>query len=208
MSLRELHVPPERLAALALIATREVADAEDHDALAHAATCAECGWHLARLTADLDDLRLEAEAEADAHFDPAALAAQRARIMDGVAALVTSPRVVRFPASPRRSSLPVGGVNRRWVSMAAAAGLIIGLLTGQLVHLLPGVAPAAPNPVPVALDRIGPVRPAENTPAIVQARATLSDEELLNEIDAAVQLRRAAELRALDALTPSLAEIR
>ncbi|MGE0043076.1 MAG: hypothetical protein AB7H88_19800 [Vicinamibacterales bacterium] len=208
MSLRELHVPPERLVALALIATRDTADAEDHDALAHAAACPECGWQLARLTADMDELRAEAAAEADARFPDTDLDAQRARILDRVAALSRAPRVVPFPSPVRRSSLPIGGVNRRWVSVAAAAGLIIGLLTGQIVHLLPAAGRTLPSAQPSALDRVGPVRPAEGAAQIVQARAALSDEELLGEIDAAVQLRRAAELRALDALTPSLAEIR
>ena len=208
MSLRELHVPPERLVALALIATRETADAEDHDALAHAADCPECGWHLARLTADMDELRTQAAADADALFPPSALADQRARILQQVAAVARTPRVVPFPSPARRTSLPMSGVSRRWVSVAAAAGLILGLLTGQLVHLLPVAAPLAPAAQPSALDRVGPIRPAEGAAQIVQARANISDDELLGEIDAAVQLRRAAELRALDALTPSLAEIR
>ena len=40
------------------------------------------------------------------------------------------------------------------------------------------------------------------------ASMTLSDEDLLGEIDVAVQGRHPAELQALDALTPIASEIR
>lgn len=207
MSLRQHHVPSERLAALALIATRDTVDEEDHDALAHAASCSECGWRLARLTAELDDLRTHARHEADQLFDEDALAAQRQQIQAQVAALAHSPRVVRFPATLPRMAMPMRGANRRWIGIAAAAAFVIGLVTGQLVNVLPETGePAGASAV---LERIGPVRAASPDAArIVNARATLTDEELMSEIDAAIQMRRASELQALDALTPALAEIR
>ena len=206
MSLRQHHVPPERLAALALVATRETADQEDHDALAHAATCCDCGWRLAGRAADLDQLRSHARHEADRLFDEAALDAQRGRIRARIAALTHSGRVIRFPERQPLVPLHVGGVDRRWLAAAAAAAFIIGLTTGQLLHVGPEETEA--YGVSAVLERVGRVRPANDVVRFVNAEAPLTDEELLNEIDAAIQLRRAAELRALDALTPTLAEIR
>ena len=102
-------------------------------------------------------------------------------------------RVIRFPKAPY-GDLPATSVNRRWISVAAAAGLLIGLLGGQLVHLVaqptrrlpPMAASGAAN------DSSRPAYVAVSVPA---------DDGFLGEIDYAVQLRSPAELRALDELT-------
>jgi hypothetical protein len=140
--------------------------------------------------------RAAAHAEADAHFDERALEAQRHKILDRLAHLGQSAKVIRFPAAPRIEA-PVAGVNRRWITVAAAAGLIIGLLGGQVVHLLPAptrrLAPMASSIAPSAGTGSG----------IVPARATMTaDDGLLGEVDFAVQVRSVNELRALDELTP------
>ncbi len=66
------------------------------------------------------------------------LDAQRTRILDRLAHLGQAARVLRFPrrtARSRRCRSSTG--SRRWVSVAAAAGLIIGLVAGQLLHFVP-----------------------------------------------------------------------
>ena len=88
------------------------------------------------LKATLDAYRAAAHAEADAHFDERALETQRHKILARLAHLGQSAKVIRFPVAPQ-GELPVNTVNRRWISVAAAAGLIIGLLGGQLVNLVP-----------------------------------------------------------------------
>jgi len=89
----------------------------------------------------------------------------------------------------------MGGVNRRWISVAAAAGLLIGLLGGQLVHLVPQsnrrLAPMATSIAPSA----------PSSPTFVPVSAS-TDDGLLGEIELAMQLRGATELRALDEITP------
>ena len=113
--------------------------------------------------------------------------------------------MLRFPGRVREAAMPVSPVSRRWISVAAAAGLIIGLVAGQMIHLVPweqrlhraSVAPAQ-----------APQR--SSGPMIVQASSTVavsSDDELMDEIDEAMQLRRAATLRALDAFTPRVGEL-
>lgn len=196
-------VPPERLAALALGAP---ASAGDHDQplLTHVARCSACAARLAALSSELDALRAAAWHEADAAFDESALETQRTRILERLAHLGKAARVIRFPARAREAAMPVSANSRRWVSVAAAAGLLIGLLAGQLIHFVPDVRPARGGS---SLQAPGASRDT-NGPIIVQASTTLGpDEALLDEIDDAMELRRAATLRAIDALTPHVGEL-
>jgi hypothetical protein len=136
--------------------------------------------------------RAAACAEADAHFDDRALESQRHKILARIANLGHPAKVLRFPKSPY-GDMPTAGVNRRWISVAAAAGLLIGVLGGQLVHLVPqNTRRLAP------LATIAPSAPSR--PAYVAVSAPV-DDGLLGEIEYAVQLRSPAELRALDELT-------
>jgi hypothetical protein len=148
------------------------------------------------LSASLEAYRVAAHAEADAHFDERALDTQRSKILARLAHLGQPAKVIRFPLAPS-VDVPANGVNRRWISIAAAAGLIIGLLGGQIVHLLP---PQTRRMAPMA-SSIAPS--ADSVKTYVPARLTLpQDDGLLGEVDFAVQLRSASELRALDELTP------
>jgi hypothetical protein len=142
----------------------------------------------------LEAYRAAACAEADAHFDERALEAQRLKILSRLAHLGHPARVIRFPRAPH-GDLPVSRVSRRWLSVAAAAGLLIGLLGGQLVHILPQqtrrLAPMATSIAPSAPSR-----------QFIPALAPIDDDGFLSEIDSAIELRSAAELRVLDELTP------
>lgn len=137
--------------------------------------------------------RAAACAEADAHFDERALETQRHKILARLAHLGHPARVIRFPKAPA-GELPATGINRRWISVAAAAGLLIGLLGGQLVHLVPQpqrrLAPMATS--------IAPSAPARSSFVPITANV---DDSLLNEIDLAVQLGGPSELRVLTELT-------
>src|ERR671912_1104638 len=140
------------------------------------------------LEASLEKYRAAACAEADAHFDDRALEAQRHKILARLAHLGHPARVIRFPKAPS-GELPAPSVNRRWISVAAAAGLLIGVLGGQFVNIVPKqtrrLAPMATSIAPSAAAG----------PAFLQTAAPL-DDGLLGEIDTALQLRSAAELRA------------
>jgi len=137
--------------------------------------------------------RAAACAEADAHFDDRALEAQRHKILARLAHLGHPAKVLRFPKATYGEQ-PAVGVSRRWISVAAAAGLLIGLPGGQLVHIVPQqtrrLAPMATSIAPSA-----PARPA------YAAVSVPVDDGLLGEIEYAVQLRSPAELRVLDELT-------
>jgi hypothetical protein len=143
--------------------------------------------------AALEAYRAAACAEADAHFDDRALESQRHKILARLAHLGHPAKVIRFPKAAH-VDVPTSRINRRWISVAAAAGLIIGLLGGQLVHLVPQpsrrLAPMATS--------IAPSAPSGPTFVPVTASA---DDGLLGEIELAMQYRSAAELRALDEFT-------
>ena len=144
----------------------------------------------------IDAYRAAAHAEADAHFDDRALEAQRHKILARLANLGHPAKVIRFPVHAPVEA-PVAPVNRRWISVAAAAGLIIGLLGGQVVHLVPQqtrrLSPMASSIAPSA----------SSVTSYAPARISLpQDDGLLGEVDFAVQLRSASELRTLDELTP------
>jgi hypothetical protein len=204
MTVRGACVPLDRLTALALAAH---APQSDHDRvlLAHVAACDACAATFSGLTRQMDSLREVACQEADAAFDDAFLDTQRSKILDRLAHLGKAARVLRFPARSREAAMPVSPISRRWISVAAAAGLIIGLVAGQLIHFVPWDtrlhrSPQAQNTA---------AAPRGSGPIIIQASSTVAtstDEDLLDEIDEAMELRRAISLRALDAFTPRVGE--
>jgi hypothetical protein len=209
MRARDRHIPLERLTAMAFIARApEDASADntaDQLALAHLSRCDRCSGEFSRLTAEADGLREVAFAQADEVFDDALLDAQRTRILDRLAHLGQAARVLTFPRRGREVAMPVSTNSRRWVSAAAAAGLIIGLVAGQMLHFVPSTTVAV-------RDQSGTIQVADRTPGVVLVPASasvpaLSDDELMEEVEAAVQLRRAQSLRALDALTPTAADL-
>jgi hypothetical protein len=150
--------------------------------------------HTPDLAAALDAYRADAHAEADALFDDQALEAQRLKILARIDHAGQPARVLRFPVSAR-AVLPSSQVSRRWISVAAAAGLIVGLLTGQWLHLMPGDAARGRS-----------ARPVQSPPpaglSVVPAVATSTeDDDFLGLVDAAVRLHSISELRALDDMT-------
>ena len=145
------------------------------------------------LEASLERYRAGACAEADAVFDDKALEQQRHKILARLEHLGHPARVIRFPRA-QQGEVGAGAINRRWITVAAAAGLIIGLLGGQLVHLVPQQRRLSPMATSIA-----PSVPSQ--PQFLPVSAAV-DDGLLDEIEVAMQTRGAAELHALDELTP------
>lgn len=210
MNGREQHIPTDRLTALAFVARapedRSAENLDDTLALEHVSRCDECAARFTQLTFDADNLRHAAFAQADAVFDDGMLDAQRTRILDRLAHLGQTARVISFPRRSRDAVMPVSSTGRRWISVAAAAGLIIGLVAGQLLHFIPSA------PLPLRDDVASSIQAVDRSPSrsILPASATipvLSEDELMEEVEAAVQLRRAQSLRAIDALTPTAADL-
>lgn len=200
MNRRAAHLADDEVVALTYTSGAD-ADARDAEALAHAADCPACGDRLAAMSATLAELRLAAEAEADALFPESTLERQRRQILARIDHLGQRARILRFPAAP---AAPVPGVAerppiKRWLAGAVAAGLLGGFLLAESFHLLPGDAGRASERWAAA----GPDAGA----AVVDAAAP-DDDAFLSEIDAALGFSTSSELRALDALTPVSYEIR
>ena len=182
------HLSEERLVAVA-VASPATAREDVH--LAH---CAGCADRLARLAALLRDVSAVAADEADAAFPPARLASQRARILSRVGRITQPAAVLEFPAPTVLRALRP----RRWLGAAAsaAAGLLLGVAAGQAVR------PATP-PTSAAVETPAEVRGA---PVVRPAAITISDDDLLLQIETAGRRPQPATLRSLDALTPRTTE--
>ena len=183
-------------AALAEVWTNAVADghAPSHP---HLETCAECRLRFTSFTAWLDEVREDAIREADLMFPAERLAAQQAQILRRVEAAGQPTRVIAFPKATTVSVRP--SPIRRWVTAAAAAGLVAGIGLGQLLdlrHLSTG-----PSTFPEDRPSNAATRPG---PMVVPA--VLLDDAALAELEAAAAPSYEA-LRAFDTFTPRAADM-
>ena len=161
----------------------------------HLHDCERCARRRAELSSTLGDVAARVIEEADDAFTTERLARQHARIMQEVDHLGRPARVIAFPAGHTHEYVrPAARHVRRWIAAAGAVAVafLVGVFTEHLVHQLP----------------VGGVRPetriARSTDAVVArtVAASLSDDELLGQIEAAVDSAGPAALRPLDALTP------
>lgn len=163
----------------------------------HVRMCASCGARLQALQAWLQQIEIEAVADADAAFPASRLAAQRDEIMRKLEAAAANGRVIPFPAAPTHAIPALAFQPRRWLAAAAAAGLIVGLLTGRLLW-------DEQRPSPRDSSRSAALQRQTPAPRIERALAHPADELFLSEVELAIQSPPVAELQAIDALTPRM----
>ncbi len=163
----------------------------------HLEGCAECSVRYdafaASLAAIADDLRHEA----DDAFPAERLVAQQAQVLRR---LETFERPVRIIAFPRAARPVIAGQShvRRWITAAAAVGLIVGVGIGQLLEYRHTLT-VDRSPVSITAGTHKP--PTSRANGVRPIPATISDEELLMGSDALARPRVPA-LGALDDLTP------
>jgi hypothetical protein len=143
----------------------------------------------------LADAHAAAEAEADAAFTTERADAQRAAILARLGASADA-RVLSFPPRAAEPAVRTGARGQRpalgWMLTAAAAGLIIGVGTGQ------GIAVEWPRrPATVAVDS----KPGPRV-EVAPVDTDESDDAILGEVEVALAQRGVDELQPLDALTP------
>ena len=190
------HLSEERLIDLCLGAAASRADES------HLAACADCHGRRGSLTHMLADVTTAATIEADAAFPADRLARQQARILQRAEQEGRPGRVIAFPAGQAPAvSLLRSRPASRWAAAAAAAAFVVGLLAGHLAHDLPGSAPRSVAPQMVA-NEAGADAPLRVVPT------TLSDDELLGQVEMAVDSSGPAALRALDVMTPRAWDVR
>ncbi|WP_396626835.1 hypothetical protein [Luteitalea sp.] len=185
------HLSDESLLELhALLATGEHALAARY--LRHVKRCDECTQRLSVVREECADLGHDVGAYLDDRISAARLDRQHDVILRRLEG--QSGKVLAFPATVHRATPPPA--YRRWVALAAACGLVIGIGAGRLIG--PASFTAAPTWRATAPAMRG-------VPAGVQQE---TDEQMLVEIDAALTRSRTKEFRALDELTPRIADAR
>jgi hypothetical protein len=104
------------------------------DRPAHLDRCDLCAERALEMSRWLDRVRETASEAADEAFPPERLAAQQAQILRRLEQADEPPRVIAFPAhaAPDRTDRGTRRVAPAWVGVAAAAGLIVGVISGQV----------------------------------------------------------------------------
>lgn len=164
----------------------------------HLDTCAACRARLAAFSSWLDDLRTEANAEAEETFPAERLAAQQAQILRRIEAAGRPARVIRFPRFAQPISATTSNA-RRWIAGAAAAGLLVGVGVGQFMDLRNAVDRRGPA---IETAQAGSSRTGPAGPRVQTASLSLSDEELMSRIEEIAAPSMPDSLEAFDAMTP------
>jgi hypothetical protein len=114
----------------------------------HLDRCDLCAERAAGIGRWLDSVKAMGLDMADEHFAPEQLLVQKDQILRRLEQLDQPSRVIAFPGLSRFEVRPSGGrrVAPAWLGVAAAAGLILGLIGGQLMARMgerqPGTASA------------------------------------------------------------------
>lgn len=158
---------------------------------AHLDRCEICAERAVEIGRWIDQVRTAGSEVADQAFPPERLAAQQAQIMRRLEQLDQPSRVISFPNQTRLARESGGRrVAAGWLGVAAAAGLVIGVVGGQLSARVNGVEPAngvtasqqqpaAPMTTPAPQPTVTPApRPAAPTTAGTNARLDDSDVDL------------------------------
>jgi hypothetical protein len=184
-------------AAFAELWTNALADGKEPAEQAHLQECAECRVRFASFSTWMEEVRTEALTEADEVLSSERLAAQQGQILRRLEAAERPARVIAFPkhspGSVRR--FPI----RRWIAVAAAAGLITGVGLGQMWNFSDTSSPSFSDRI---VDTTARPLPG---PTAVPAIATLSDEAALADFEEIATPRYEA-LRAYDTFTPRAAD--
>lgn len=182
----------------------------DAVASAHMSDCAACRARYSSVARAFDEIRLAADADADAVFTPERLREQQQHILRRAEQLHRSARVISFP---RRTVHQIAGgarrVGPRWLAAAAAAGVFVGVAVGGrlwetgAIRQTPAMrvaAGATPGPRLSAAPAVLVSQPA----AVPEA---FDDDAFLQQLEFALERPHTGELIAFDVLTPHAREI-
>lgn len=158
---------------------------------AHLDRCDQCAARALEMSRWLEDVQSLGRADADAVFSEDRLEAQRGQILDRLAQLDRPSKVISFPAAAAASREPFA--NRRvspgWLAAAAAAGLMIGVVSMELSHMIPFGAPQT-QPAPV-----------------VATAPDSSSFEASDFLDRTFDRPSVTSMLALDEMTPRVADV-
>ena len=187
-------------AAFAELWTNALAEGRETADHSHLQACAECRLRFASFSAWMHEIRSDAAEDAAEALSSERLAVQQSVIFRRLEALERPARVIAFPKSGDNAvrSSPM----RRWVTAAAAAGLIAGIGLGQMLN----IRLWSPQPTQVRSTRTEPAAiPMARGPVALPAVAGLGDDATLGELEEIATPRYEA-LRAYDTFTPRAAD--
>ena len=172
----------------------------------HLADCASCGARYAELTAFMDGLRRDGEAEADAIFTPERLRLQQQQIVRRMALVGRPARILSFPGRMVRRTIDASSSRTapRWIAAAAAAGLFVGVAVGATFQWRSQEQARRTFLTDVS-------RPQRLSPVATRGTGqpdVATDDAFLSDLEIALERPHTRELQAFDALTPHLREIR
>ena len=219
MILRASHLQDDALVECYYAARR--GEAADPRSAEHLADCDGCAVRYAELGAFLNGLSEDAEAEVAALFPPETLRAQQQDIARRLELVGRAARVITFPG--RSAAQPSAPVSRsrvtrlasRWVAVAAAAGLFVGVAASSMFHFGPRVDFARSNTrrsaSPVAARQVmssAPARLSQSAGDTAVKAVVDMDDMFMSDLEAVLDRPHTSELVAFDALTPHVREIR
>jgi hypothetical protein len=161
----------------------------------HLDRCDICADRAVDLGRWLDDVKTAGVEAADAAFSPERLAMQQTQILRRLEQLDQPARVIAFPTQARLGQRDPNDrrVAPAWVGIAAAAGLVLGLVGGQVSARMGGARqPAVPAQVVVQ---------ADEGPAISTARLSQPD------LDLDLEGLNIPALDAVDGITPKFTTV-
>jgi hypothetical protein len=162
----------------------------------HLETCATCRERFDAFDRWVVGLGEELRTEADRALSPDRLAAQQAQIARRLESLERPARVIAFPKAARAVISGHSHV-RRWVTVAAAAGLVAGIGLGQMLDLHRALEVTRPVQAPALQLATSAARPESVRPTAV----SVNDEEILTDAEAFARPHVDA-LASLEDLTP------
>jgi anti-sigma factor RsiW len=169
----------------------------------HLSDCAECVARYNDLVAFMNDVRDDAEAEADEIFTPERLRVQQQQIARRLEQVHRSARVITFPGREPAGSRTAVRVTPRWLAAAAAAGLFVGVAVGGFLgpdHFrrtpVSSRMQVASSPAPAQAAGVQPVRVSATQVD------TADDDQFMMELELALARPHARELQSFDAMTP------
>jgi hypothetical protein len=203
---RRRHLQEERL--LDCYFADRAGDAIDPPSAEHLADCPACTARYSQFARFMDDVRAQADAEADAAFPAERLRQQRSAIARKIEHLAHPARVITFPGQTAART-PANRRTRfapRWLVAAVAAGLVIGVSVGYIGSSFQTARRNTPIAGQAFAVRQSP--PIVSQPIVLDQSAATSADEFLLELEMAAEGPRTHELLALDELTPHVREVR